>query len=173
MEEVWQDISLCPLQDNSRPLRPADAAVPQRHEIGNFHDFFNAADRSLPEPIPQKGISFPVFPHLGSPVFQGSSTPLGGGGGTGDKKSLSGEQWHKRRIKNRESADRSRARKQELPLSIFSFSFLAYTQELELKVDRLKKENAKLRRLLHLEFEVVGAELPKKNTLCRTLTAPF
>ncbi|CAN1127373.1 Protein FD [Linum perenne] len=143
MEEVWQDISLCPLQDNSRPLRPADAAVPQRHEIGNFHDFFNAADRSLPEPIPQKGISFPVFPHNGSRTVDGGG---GGGGGTGDKKSLSGEQWHKRRIKNRESADRSRARKQELPLSIFS----AYTQELELKVDRLKKENAKLRRLLHL-----------------------
>ncbi|CAN1216664.1 hypothetical protein LINPERPRIM_LOCUS718 [Linum perenne] len=83
------------------------AAVPQRHQIGNLHDFFNAVDRSLPEPIPQKGISFPVFPHLGSPVFQGSSTPLGfppqgngsravdggGGGGTGEKKSLSGEQW--------------------------------------------------------------------------------
>ncbi|CAN1217111.1 E3 ubiquitin-protein ligase ATL6 [Linum perenne] len=73
------------------------AAVPQRHQIENLHDFFNSADRSLPEPIPQKGISFPVFPHLGSPVFQGSSTPLGfppqgngsravdsgGGGGTG------------------------------------------------------------------------------------------
>ncbi|CAN0906169.1 Protein FD [Linum grandiflorum] len=149
MEQVWQDISLYPLQDNSSP--PPPPTVTQRHQIGNLHDFLTGGDRSPPEPlIPQRGISFPpLTSHLGSAtVFRGVSSPstvgfvppkgMGSRPTDGDKKSLSGEQWHKRRIKNRESADRSRARKQ------------AYTQSLELKVDRLKKENAKLRRLLHL-----------------------
>ncbi|KAL8233914.1 hypothetical protein R6Q59_020014 [Mikania micrantha] len=45
-----------------------------------------------------------------------------------------GDRRHKRMIKNRESAARSRARKQ------------ACTNELESEVERLKKENAKLRR---------------------------
>ncbi|KAI3725870.1 hypothetical protein L1987_65666 [Smallanthus sonchifolius] len=45
-----------------------------------------------------------------------------------------GDRRHKRMIKNRESAARSRARKQ------------AYTNELENEVERLKEENAMLKR---------------------------
>ncbi|KAM7521244.1 hypothetical protein LguiB_020206 [Lonicera macranthoides] len=68
----------------------------------------------------------------------------------------------KRMIKNRESAARSRDRKH------------AYTYELELEVARLKKENAKMRRQQEmLCLPAPPAELPKKPTLCRTLTAPF
>ncbi|KAL7175108.1 hypothetical protein ACSBR2_028835 [Camellia fascicularis] len=69
---------------------------------------------------------------------------------------------HKRLMKNRESADRSRARKQ------------AYTNELENEVGRLLKENANLRRQLE-KFcsEATSAQVPKKHTLQRTLTAPF
>ncbi|XVE56197.1 hypothetical protein DITRI_Ditri03aG0218400 [Diplodiscus trichospermus] len=68
---------------------------------------------------------------------------------------------HKRMMKNRESAARSRARKQ------------AYTTELELEVAHLLEENAKLR--MHQEKLLLTAPdlLPKKNTLTRTLTAPF
>ncbi|KAI4374904.1 hypothetical protein MLD38_012842 [Melastoma candidum] len=70
------------------------------------------------------------------------------------------EKKFKRLMKNRESAARSRARKQ------------AYTNELELEVARLQKENARLRRLR----EMLLANHPqyhKKSSLHRTLTCPF
>ncbi|KAF8406624.1 hypothetical protein HHK36_008714 [Tetracentron sinense] len=51
-----------------------------------------------------------------------------------------GDRRHKRMIKNRDSAARSRARKQEC------LSLLAYTNELELEVAHLTEENAKLRK---------------------------
>lgn len=69
---------------------------------------------------------------------------------------------NKRLIKNRESAARSRARKQ------------AYTSELEMKVARLMEENAKLRRQQEKRCpRAPPALFPKKHMLCRTLTAPF
>ncbi|MBA0595358.1 hypothetical protein Gorai_012229, partial [Gossypium raimondii] len=72
----------------------------------------------------------------------------------------SNDRRHKRMMKNRESAARSRARKQ------------AYTTELELKVAHLQEENAKLRRQ---QEKILAArdQVPKKNTLSRTSTAPF
>ncbi|KAJ9703801.1 hypothetical protein PVL29_005184 [Vitis rotundifolia] len=68
---------------------------------------------------------------------------------------------HKRMIKNRESAARSRARKQ------------AYTNELELEVAHLMEENARLKRQQEQLTSATAAQLPKKNTLHRTSTAPF
>ncbi|XP_021728236.1 protein FD-like [Chenopodium quinoa] len=67
---------------------------------------------------------------------------------------------HKRMIKNRESAARSRARKQ------------AYITELELEIDNFKRENAALRKQGQL-IEAPSAQLPKKHGLRRTSTAPF
>ncbi|KZV33167.1 protein FD-like [Dorcoceras hygrometricum] len=67
-----------------------------------------------------------------------------------------------RLMKNRESAARSRARKQ------------AYTYELELQVAHLSEENARLRRQQQdKQCDAGGDERPKKNKLHRTLTAPF
>ncbi|EOA27740.1 hypothetical protein CARUB_v10023893mg [Capsella rubella] len=57
------------------------------------------------------------------------------------------ERRQKRMIKNRESAARSRARKQ------------AYTHELEIKVSRLEEENEKLRRLKEAE-RILPSEPP-------------
>ncbi|KAG8632296.1 bZIP transcription factor 27-like isoform X1 [Manihot esculenta] len=106
---------------------------------------------------------------------------------------------HKRMIKNRESAARSRARKQEsLYLSpkkkkrcflyIYIYMMLlylvgffitrllkhvqAYTQELEQEVANLQKENARLRRQQE-KFQAAPAQLLKKPSLYRTSTAPF
>ncbi|KAK8692026.1 hypothetical protein V6N13_075511 [Hibiscus sabdariffa] len=65
-------------------------------------------------------------------------------------------------MKYRESAARSRARKQ------------AYRMELELEVARLRGENSKLRK--HNEKLLAMAtenQFPKKSSLRRTLTAPF
>ncbi|CAI8588547.1 unnamed protein product [Vicia faba] len=68
-----------------------------------------------------------------------------------------GERRNKRMIKNRESAARSRA----------------YTNELEQKVDFLMEENAKLKRQQQELWEAAASSAPKKNSLHRTLTAPF
>lgn len=73
------------------------------------------------------------------------------------------ERRQKRMIKNRESAARSRARKQ------------AYTQELEIKVSRLEEENERLRRQSEIERVLPSAPPPepKNRQLCRTGSAPF
>ncbi|XP_038722175.1 protein FD-like [Tripterygium wilfordii] len=71
---------------------------------------------------------------------------------------------HKRMIKNRESAARSRSRKQ------------AYMNELELEVAQLMEENARLKsqqEQLCLAAAAAAAQIPKKHTLHRTSTAPF
>ncbi|KAK7290720.1 hypothetical protein RIF29_05334 [Crotalaria pallida] len=72
------------------------------------------------------------------------------------------ERRQKRMIKNRESAARSRARKQ------------AYTQELEIKVSRLEEENERLRRLHEIETMLPSAPPPDpKHQLRRTGSAPL
>ncbi|KAL4027219.1 hypothetical protein IC575_015682 [Cucumis melo] len=73
----------------------------------------------------------------------------------------SGDRRQKRMIKNRESAARSRARKQ------------AYANELELEVSNLKEENAKLRRQQEELQAAAMAQVPRKHRLQRTSTAPF
>ncbi|KAL0740060.1 hypothetical protein Bca4012_081573 [Brassica carinata] len=72
------------------------------------------------------------------------------------------ERKQKRMIKNRESASRSRARKQ------------AYTQELEIKVSSLEEENQKLRRLVEVE-KILPSEPPPepKWKLRRASSASF
>ncbi|KAK4262039.1 hypothetical protein QN277_027651 [Acacia crassicarpa] len=72
----------------------------------------------------------------------------------------SGGERHKRMIKNRESAARSRARKQ------------AYTNELEQKVESLTRENERLRKQQQ-EWSKASASDKKKKPLFRTSTAPF
>uniref|UniRef100_A0A2P2JS57 ABSCISIC ACID-INSENSITIVE 5-like protein 2 n=1 Tax=Rhizophora mucronata TaxID=61149 RepID=A0A2P2JS57_RHIMU len=72
------------------------------------------------------------------------------------------ERRHKRMIKNRESAARSRARKQ------------AYTNELENKVSRLEEENESLRKRKELEKMLPSVLPPEpKYQLRRTSSAPF
>ncbi|KAI8013909.1 Protein FD [Camellia lanceoleosa] len=72
----------------------------------------------------------------------------------------SGDCRHKRMIKNRESAARSRSRKQ------------AYTNGLENEVNRLMEENAELRRQLE-KLCCAPDQHPRKKSLQRSLTAPF
>ncbi|KAI3473843.1 hypothetical protein Pfo_028007 [Paulownia fortunei] len=79
----------------------------------------------------------------------------------------SGDRRHKRMIKNRESAARSRARKQE------SISPDAYTNELELEVAHLLEENARLKEQQEQLYRAAAAQHQKKKPLHRTSTAPF
>ncbi|XP_077246264.1 bZIP transcription factor 27-like [Tasmannia lanceolata] len=71
------------------------------------------------------------------------------------------DQRYKRMIKNRESAARSRARRQ------------AYTNELELEVAHLREENAKLRKQQQKLCSAASAQPPTKQRLYRTSTAPL
>lgn len=72
------------------------------------------------------------------------------------------ERRQKRMIKNRESAARSRARKQ------------AYTQELEIKINRLEEENERLKKMEEVE-KVLPSEPPPepKYQLRRTSSSPL
>ncbi|KQK05679.1 ABSCISIC ACID-INSENSITIVE 5-like protein 2 [Brachypodium distachyon] len=86
----------------------------------------------------------------------------------GRKRSASGgvpdkvvERKQKRMIKNRESAARSRARKQ------------AYTNELENKVSRLEEENERLKKQKELDMIIFSAPPPEpKYQLRRTSSSP-
>ncbi|KAL5168674.1 Protein FD [Glycine soja] len=75
---------------------------------------------------------------------------------------------NKRMIKNRESAARSLE-----GLVIFNVR-RAYTNELELEVEHLKEENARLKRQQQQLCEAASSEQKKKGTtLYRASTAPF
>ncbi|XP_008780307.2 protein FD-like [Phoenix dactylifera] len=74
---------------------------------------------------------------------------------------VDGDRRYKRMIKNRESAARSRARKQ------------AYTNELELEVAHLLEENAKLKKQQEELRMAMADQLPNRNALQRSTSAPF
>jgi len=103
--------------------------------------------------------------HITSPMMgalSDSPTPGTKRGSPGDVADKLMERRQKRMIKNRESAARSRARKQ------------AYTNELENKVSRLEEENEKLKKQKELEKILFSAPLPEpKYQLRRTGSATF
>ncbi|URD77972.1 ABSCISIC ACID-INSENSITIVE 5-like protein [Musa troglodytarum] len=109
-----------------------------------------------------------VFPkgqiNISSPTlgaFSDSQTPSRKHGASEDLDILA-ERRQKRMIKNRESAARSRARKQ------------AYTNELENKVSHLEKENEKLKKQKELDKILLSVPLPEpRYQLRRTSSSPF
>ncbi|KAJ4896024.1 ABSCISIC ACID-INSENSITIVE 5-like protein 2 [Raphanus sativus] len=122
---------------------------------------------SMPQPQ-----SFMPYPVADMQVMVSQSSLMGGLSDTqtpGRKRLASGEvvektveRKQKRMIKNRESAARSRARKQ------------AYTHELEIKVSRLEEENERLKRQKEVEKILPSAPPPDpKRQLRRTSSAPF
>ncbi|XAR73741.1 hypothetical protein NMG60_11007812 [Bertholletia excelsa] len=99
-----------------------------------------------------------------------------------DANGNSGDRRHKRMIKNRESAARSRARKQERlgfgfecgGCAVLNFDgMFAYTTELEIEVAHLMEENARLKRQQQQLYVAAASQVPKKHSLQRTSTAPF
>ncbi|CAL4946890.1 unnamed protein product [Urochloa decumbens] len=103
--------------------------------------------------------------HITSPMMgalSDSPTPSRKRGAPGDVVDKLMERRQKRMIKNRESAARSRARKQ------------AYTNELENKVSILEEENERLKRQKELEKILFSAPTPEpKYQLRRTGSASF
>ncbi|XP_010427524.1 PREDICTED: ABSCISIC ACID-INSENSITIVE 5-like protein 2 isoform X4 [Camelina sativa] len=122
---------------------------------------------SMPQPQ-----TFMPYPVSDMQAMVSQSSLMGGLSDTqtpGRKRVASGEvvektveRRQKRMIKNRESAARSRARKQ------------AYTHELEIKVSRLEEENERLRKQKEVERILPSAPPPDpKRQLRRTSSAPF
>ncbi|XXG40365.1 hypothetical protein AAC387_Pa01g1101 [Persea americana] len=199
MEEVWNDISLTSLQDPST-RKEASKSSNSCFRGMILEDFLT---RTSKETLPNTVIDHPdiaiglfastptippptVLSLSASSEFQyldamashqghcnaidgvspntlfDSFRSLSGQKKTTQSGNSSKDRRHRRMIKNRESAARSRARKQ------------AYTNELELEVASLMKENSKLKKQQQ-QFCVAAssAQLPPKHTLYRASTAPF
>ncbi|XP_072975943.1 ABSCISIC ACID-INSENSITIVE 5-like protein 2 isoform X2 [Typha angustifolia] len=108
-------------------------------------------------PEGQMNISSPMMGALSDPQTPGRKRAP-----SGDMPDKVVEKRQKRMIKNRESAARSRARKQ------------AYTNELENKVSRLEEENERLKKQKELDKILHATPPPEpKYQLRRTSSAPF
>ncbi|XP_027362702.1 bZIP transcription factor 27-like [Abrus precatorius] len=182
MEEVWKDINLASLNDqNTRPTTNHSnlggvifqdfLAIDPPNNTNTILSSASSESASLyrpaspappppPPPPPLTALSLhfdPLTPKPSNPSSFRTFT-------LGTKRfpdtlpdcSL-GDRRNKRMIKNRESAARSRA----------------YTNELELKVEHLREENARLRRQQQQLSEAAATQQIKKGSLYRTSTAPF
>ncbi|KAJ8439803.1 hypothetical protein Cgig2_029063 [Carnegiea gigantea] len=177
MEDLWKDIQLSSLHDN--PTTNSTTTT--------FQDFLSPR-RKPPPPSASVG-SAPCFGASNSINSQLKPLPVASSGSSSacspncvllsciprkNKRVSEEDQPHnddsgsdrryKRMMKNRESAARSRARRQ------------AYTTELEREVAQLMEENAKLREGLQQKWLLSGPaekEISKKRTHTRSLTAPF
>lgn len=184
MEEVWKDINLSCSRDPQNTT--AGGIILQdllARPFANNPSTAAAAAAAYGSPVPplppppvtmltlNSGPEFHFFSTL-NPIRQTQQKNISNEGlaspAPGRKRhpesnnNNSGDQKSKRMIKNRESAARSRARKQ------------AYTNELEMEVANLMEENARLKRQQQqLCLASAGALLPKMKSLNRTSTAPF
>lgn len=158
MEEVWKDINLS--SSSSASTNTAGIIL---------QDFLAAAagplNREAPLPLhhhhhppPPNIIDLNLDSCCHLDPINSTPTPLFGfcinGSDDDDRR-------HKRMIKNRESAARSRARKQ------------AYTNELELEVAHLVQENSRLRRQYEQLKTAMIAQNPTKKILQRSSSAPI
>lgn len=119
------------------------------------------------QPLPMMDAAFPESQMAMSPstligTLSDTQTPGRKRVGSGDVIEKTVERRQKRMIKNRESAARSRARKQ------------AYTHELENKVSRLEEENERLKKQREMEKALTIVVPPEpKYQLRRTSSASF
>ncbi|XP_009379337.2 protein FD-like [Pyrus x bretschneideri] len=133
----------------SSSLRPPRSGFIDHHQL-NPNNLSSSVSNSFSGcPFESLAASSSGLPSFGNRSFTESDHSNSGGDGR-----------HKRMIKNRESAARSRARKQ------------AYTNELELKVALLMEENARLKRQQE-HLIAAASQQPKRHNLNRTSTAPF
>ncbi|KAK3166072.1 hypothetical protein QOZ80_1AG0041110 [Eleusine coracana subsp. coracana] len=143
-EEVWKDItrgggSAGPAVPAALPVVGGGGGAGAGSEM-TLEDFLAREGTVKEDEVGIPGPSAPVEGQVAMEFLSGPQTVPGGGGGRGRKRQLmdpvdrAAMQRQKRMIKNRESAARSRERKQ------------AYIAELESLVTQLEEENAELMR---------------------------
>ncbi|KAF7141596.1 hypothetical protein RHSIM_Rhsim06G0017800 [Rhododendron simsii] len=166
MEEIWKGINLSSLHHHQNPATttttvfpPAPATVlslsnsPGYDGVGGME----SPDRVRPDPQSQNhadsGLDPSFLSSLNSPfdALSPSADPF--------------PSFCKKRASENDDGS---------GFSIFGCAFiLAYANGLETEVTRLLEENARLRRQVDRYRAAAAAQLPKKQTLSRTLTAPF
>ncbi|KAG8372265.1 hypothetical protein BUALT_Bualt12G0048400 [Buddleja alternifolia] len=148
---------------------PDPTGLPQQAQWMNYQNvgsvFIRGYPGQQPMPIGGNGIMDATYPGPSSPLMgtlSETQTPGRKRVAPDEIVEKSVQRRQKRMIKNRESAARSRARKQ------------AYTHELENKVSRLEEENERLKRQKELETMLPIIPPPEpKNQLRRTSSAPI
>ncbi|KAI3514456.1 hypothetical protein L1887_12868 [Cichorium endivia] len=138
------------------------APIPQQHVYMTGH---HPVQQSLAVPMVEMGYpdtQMAISPSHLMHNLSDTQTPRRKRVASGDVIEKTVERRQKRMIKNRESAARSRARKQ------------AYTHELENKISRLEEENERLKRHKEAGKVLPSAPPPEpKYQLRRTSSAPF
>lgn len=163
MEEVWKDMSLCstPLALQSHHLHSPAAAPYRGAAVVYPQDYLAGAARQPPPTPPPHAALTLELTYLGGTGAGNSATSSGddpagchfgfsaSGGGSRRavvQPAVGGDRRQRRMYKNRESAARSRARKQ------------AHTNEMELELEQLRREN---RMLIQREQDFINARLAK------------
>ncbi|KAM3390970.1 hypothetical protein ACQJBY_012552 [Aegilops geniculata] len=153
MEEVWKDMSLCstPLALQSHHLH-SPAAAPYRGAAHPQDYLAGAVPQPPPTPPPHTALTLELT-YLGGTgddpagcCHFGFSASGGGSRRAVVQPAVGGDRRQRRMVKNRESAARSRARKQ------------ARTNELELELEQLRREN---RMLIQREQDFINDRLAK------------
>jgi hypothetical protein len=164
MEEVWKDLSLTTPSLSLLPLEPGTKSTGSKTNTSSSfsltcQDLFRAPlTTSCAQPFSPNNseLKFDLERNLDGGITSASSPPED-----------SVDRRRKRIMKNRESAARSRARKQ------------AYTKQLQLEKGHLEKENKVLLQLAKELQRELDDQLPpplpatRKDVLPRTLSGPY
>ncbi|XP_059295156.1 protein FD-like [Lycium ferocissimum] len=142
------------------PANPATTTMLNLNFVPDLHFF----DNNNLDPLRQNTILHQPTSMIAQVPFEALASVNASGRKrvvTETENNSTGGSRNKRMIKNRESAARSRARKQ------------AYMNELEVEVAHLVEENARLKKQQQQLHLAAAAQVPKKNSLYRSSTAPF
>ncbi|KAG2303053.1 hypothetical protein Bca52824_031704 [Brassica carinata] len=175
MEEVWKEINLASIHQH-RQLNIDHEPVLRNQNPNNsiFQDFLNKPLNKEPPPwsssthqgslLTPPATVISLNPHpIDTHFYKSARFGYSGKKRGQDSDDSRGDRRHKRMTKNRDSAARSRARKQER----------AYTNELELEIVHLQKENARLKRQEEQLKMAEAAQHQTKKILQRSWTSPF
>ncbi|XP_060193320.1 protein FD-like [Lycium barbarum] len=147
------------------PANPTTTTMLNLNSVPDLHFF----DNNNLDPLRQNTILHQPTSMISQVPFEALASVNASGrkrAVTETENNSTGGSRNKRMIKNRESAARSRARKQETPLQ-------AYMNELEVELAHLVEENARLKKQQQQLHLAAAAQVPKKNSLYRSSTAPF
>ncbi|KAK8934968.1 Protein FD [Platanthera zijinensis] len=184
MEEVWKDIALSNLPHELSPPPPSIDRRPNSDASLSgliLQDYLAGAFGEPPQPRHDSLEQLPLPPSLLSlRPDHSASLPTQPNLTAEQPSALAIAGWDRRQkriIKNRESAGRSRARKQASLRPLCFPKLIAYTNELEMEIAQLAQENAALKKEQEeLKAAMAGqmvSQVPTKGKLKRGSSAPF